>query len=401
MRILYIGSACNEDRYELMLEKCKVRPTVAPLIFETLLLSGIRKSSNANITVLSRPILPSFPKGRPIAWGARKEKLRCGIECKWIPTINFYGIKELFQEINGYFYIRSWLKQAKDNQTVILTYSVDSLAKPIQCLCKKYGAKSVCIIADLPVHGYFAGRKLKIVKRKMAELYTKNLVRMQSGFDGYIFLTESMRHIIGDRKPYSIVEGIADIQCFEKIESVENRPDAPPAILYAGTLAQRYGIKLLMDAFELCSGNYELWICGSGDYEKQIIERAGINTKIKFLGRMTHKETLVLEKQACLLVNVRNKEDEYTKYSFPSKMMEYMLSGTPVATTKLSGIPEEYFKYVYTISGKSYGEIAIELDQIMNDTNKKEVGRNARNFIIENKSDISQGRKVNYFLQSM
>ena len=54
-------------------------------------------------------------------------------------------------------------------------------------------------------------------------------------------------------------------------------------------------------------------------------------------------------KEAKLLINLRNPEDKYTKYSFPSKTFEYMVSGTPFFTTKLEGIPSEYYNYLYCI----------------------------------------------------
>ena len=40
---------------------------------------------------------------------------------------------------------------------------------------------------------------------------------------------------------------------------------------------------------------------------------------------------------------------EFTKYSFPSKNMEYLASGTAVLTTRLPGMPAEYYEHVLTI----------------------------------------------------
>ena len=38
-------------------------------------------------------------------------------------------------------------------------------------------------------------------------------------------------------------------------------------------------------------------------------------------------------------VNPRQNNEEFTKYSFPSKTMEYLASGVPVVAYKLDGIP--------------------------------------------------------------
>ena len=54
-----------------------------------------------------------------------------------------------------------------------------------------------------------------------------------------------------------------------------------------------------------------------------------------------------------------NSDDKLVaKYSFPSKNMEYMVSGTPVLTTRLPGMPMEYYPYVYFIEEESADGIA-------------------------------------------
>ena len=37
----------------------------------------------------------------------------------------------------------------------------------------------------------------------------------------------------------------------------------------------------------------------------------------------------------------------YPKYFFPSKMIDYLSSGTPTITCRLKGIPDEYYDYCY------------------------------------------------------
>ena len=73
---------------------------------------------------------------------------------------------------------------------------------------------------------------------------------------------------------------------------------------------------------------------------------------------------LEYEKKATLLVNVRDDKDEFTKYSFPSKVIEYMLSGTPMFMTRLSGIPEEYYSYTYWVEDNDVQTLRQALEQI-------------------------------------
>jgi glycosyltransferase involved in cell wall biosynthesis len=51
-------------------------------------------------------------------------------------------------------------------------------------------------------------------------------------------------------------------------------------------------------------------------------------------------------RKADVLVNPRQNDEAYTKYSFPSKNIEYLLSGNPVVAYMLDGVPEEYRKFM-------------------------------------------------------
>lgn len=106
------------------------------------------------------------------------------------------------------------------------------------------------------------------------------------------------------------------------------------------------------------------------------------------------------EQDASLLLNIRNPEDDYTKYSFPSKMIEYMISGTPMLTTKLPGIPDEYYDYVYTVD-YDFDRMAQMIDDILNNSPEKrqELGKKAQNFVIKNKNCECQIKKMVDFLR--
>ena len=63
--------------------------------------------------------------------------------------------------------------------------------------------------------------------------------------------------------------------------------------------------------------------------------------RIEFLGMLPRTDVLELQSKATILVNPRQPVGDFTKYSFPSKTIEYMASGTPLLMYKLPGIPEE------------------------------------------------------------
>lgn len=69
--------------------------------------------------------------------------------------------------------------------------------------------------------------------------------------------------------------------------------------------------------------------------------------------------------KAKLLINLRPTHEAFTCYSFPSKNMEFMISGTPVLTTHLPGMPAEYHSFIYLFEGESVFDYARKITEVM------------------------------------
>lgn len=63
---------------------------------------------------------------------------------------------------------------------------------------------------------------------------------------------------------------------------------------------------------------------------------------VRYFGVVANEIVVQEQLEATLLVNLRPTNEEYTKYSFPLKNMEYMVFSTPVPTTCLRDMHEEY-----------------------------------------------------------
>ena len=97
-----------------------------------------------------------------------------------------------------------------------------------------------------------------------------------------------------------------------------------------------------------------------------------------------------------LLINPRSSAGEFTKYSFPSKTMEYMLSGKPVIMYKLDGIPNEYDEYLYYVEGNSAEDMKNSIVDLL-EADKFDVFKRAEksaNFVLENKKPSIQAKKI-------
>lgn len=113
--------------------------------------------------------------------------------------------------------------------------------------------------------------------------------------------------------------------------------------MYTGTLQYRYGLGELISAFKgLDDTGIGLVVCGDGEAANEMTALQSENPMVRYLGVLPSQEIEGLRNGATILVNPRKNEGDYTKFSFPSKMMEYLASGVPTVAYRLDGMPEDY-----------------------------------------------------------
>ena len=399
MKLLYIGTVTESREFEQVVKESRVKPSAAPQTFETAFLNGVRANGITDVECFAFPMIASFPGSKLLHWRKKKQTLDCGFPVTWIPTINLPVLKMISQAISSKKMIKAWLKKQESPEDVcILTYSIYApVAKNILRFGKKYQCKTVAFVPDLPEHMYAAKRGLQGIG---AKLYYRLVKKIQSDFDGYIYLTEEMKNRISSEKPYIVVEGLADESLFVSADKESNTENLP-VIMYAGTLSKRYGIAELVEAFRQTNLNAQLHIYGFGDFVPELKKNIQADARIQYKGRVSREDILEKEREAALLVNVRNPKDDFTAYSFPSKTIEYMSSGTPLLTSRLPGIPQAYFDYCYSIPGNDVAEIKSALETIMgySDEVRRDMGQRARAYIYGNKTAFRQSERVLDFIE--
>ena len=249
-------------------------------------------------------------------------------------------------------------------------------------------------MADLPE---FSAPARNLVRKIYRNAYNKKAKQSLDSFDGFVLLTDAMAERMEIKVPYVVMEGIAgerkELPVSEKNEK---------SVFYSGSMNIKYGIGVLLDAFaKIEDPDMKLILCGLGDAEELIKQRAENDPRIKFLGKVAHEKALELQQQATVLVNPRQNNEEFTKYSFPSKTMEYLASGTPVVAYKLDGIPDEYDQYINYAPDDSPETLASTIQRIceMSDNDRAEMGKRARNFVLEEKNNIKQTKRILDFIK--
>ncbi len=399
MKILYFGTVCNIDNYNKILENSKQKPSVATTVFENAMLAGFWEN-HAQIEIHSFPMIPTFPASRLLHFGRNREHLACGYECRWLHTVNLPVLKQWSRRLDARKVLRRWRKENKEDG-LIFTYSIPPfLAKDILRYGKKNGMKTVAIIPDL-LRDMYVNENQNTLLAKLKQMYLKPALKRQGQYDGYIYLTEAMRDVVAPDKPYMVMEGIADPTTHAQILPGQKKSRA---IMYAGMLHKKYGILNLVDAFrQLSMPDVELWLFGEGTAVEEIQARAAEDPRIRYFGSRPRQEILEYERQAMLLVNPRDPQEAFTKYSFPSKTVEYMLSGTPVLTTRLPGIPEEYFQYVFFAEDNRVETLAAAIREALSHGGDalEEKGKQAQDFIRKEKNAKKQASRMLAFMQEV
>ncbi len=402
MKILFLGSMMSPEMADRITLNSRVKPSVAPVNFQRNLLKGFSACGD-EIAVRSLPPFATFPGSKILALGRKKETYYGGISGRFLPVINLPGIKQITTLISAFFSVLGWcVKNSREKEKCVLVYGQNAfIALPQIFLCKLFGVKSCNIITD-PIRyvtGYDSAPGWKKLLLKSQWAVMDSLKRKYSAF---VFLTEAMveEYVRGDQ-PYILLEGIGDVSIFDPIPAAEKAQ--PPAVMYAGALTRGFGIPALLQAIAKSQQAAQFWFFGGGDCEAEIRQAEKNDPRIRFFGKVPWLELLQHMQEASLLVSVKPVGEMHSRYQFPSKIMEYMASGTAVAATRVAGIPQEYFNYVYPIDRDDADGIAEALEKILANSLEKlnEAGAAGRQFIAEQKNCFIQAERVHRLLRDL
>ncbi len=287
-----------------------------------------------------------------------------------------------------------WTSESASNRAILLYSLYLPYLEAVQAVRRQVrDLRAYVVVTDLPNEwGIDSGHRglLKWAERRMGEK-TLALCKEMSGF---VLLTDAMREVlpVAD-KPYCVMEGLVSQEELAQCDKIPDRP----VVLYTGTLNREFGIDRLIQAFtDERLRNAELWLCGGGDMESDIRAACQTQTNLRYFGFVSRQKALRMQQQATVLVNPRGSEGAYTRYSFPSKTLEYMRSGKPVVCHRLSGIPHEYAEYLCYASEETSAGLADAMHAVLSlsQQERQAIGARARAFALEKKNAAAQARRI-------
>ena len=395
--ILFLSNLIPECMTEEVAQKQSRTMQNAAVSFQDNLISGIEINTGAALNLFNLLPINSYPRFYSDA--SVKSFAYAHTENARDYNVGFCNLQYIKHILLSHSYKKQFKKYWKQHHpAMVICYTPNiNFLKALKWVKKKHPqVKSCVIIPDMPEFNDMSNNQSLI--RRCFYRHTSKKTRKYIQFaDSFVYLTEQSAAYFCDTKPYTVVEGIIpDSRISDHPVLTETHPDLKQ-IVYTGTTNQKFGILTLLEAFSMIEGSeYRLVICGCGDSDEIIREKSRLDPRIVFKGIVSHKEALQIQKTATVLVNPRQNIGEFTKYSFPSKTLEYLASGVPLVAYKLDGIPDEYNGYIHYVGDNRPETLAETLQDVCSrpDHTRKDYAQKARLFVETTKNKIYQTQRI-------
>lgn len=370
MKILYL-SAYPIEHFD-QLEKMKMKNlTYASQKFNSTFIQGF-KNINCDIEVLcARDILTEQANNKTrLSWKVLKEN---NINYSFPPTSSNKYIRKLIRPISISKYVKNFFNANPDG--IVL---MDNLS-PCTWEVFKASKRTCSIVTDLTNDPEEHKRHAKMYK-------------MIAQSDYIVFLTNQMKEVIdlSHAKSNIVIQGVIDDK-FQQLSTTKKK-----VILYSGTINERNGLSILMEAFKKLDTDYELHFYGTGVDVENVIRESKKCSRIKYMGTVSSEEIARAQQEALIAVNPETMNHSFATYSFPSKLLVYLSSGAATISTKLPCIPEEMFSVLETFASDSVEDIYNGLNRLVHLSEQEliEIGKKQQEYVYKNYSNTVQAQKV-------
>lgn len=382
MKILYV-SCYPQEHFSEIISKFPQSTSQPAQKFNKLIVDGLKYNDVDTSVLITHDILNQNHD--------TSIQIEDGTTYYFMPNVTGKRLQQIHANKNIKKFLKNWF-----NENTACIVALDFL-KPYGYYVAKIAKRknTVVIVTDLPEN--LMDKPNGLLQRAKFVMRMKRYQKIIEYATHYVFLTEQMNVRLNPRnKPYCIIEGLVDA----KMENIYNDCSGKTSkiiCLYSGELSVKCGMGILLSAFINCHADtWELHLYGNGDYVKEIENKCEQNPNIKYFGIVQNDIVIQRQMEATVLINPRPTHEEFTKYSFPSKNVEYMASGRPVITTKLPGMPEEYNEYVYIIEDESVYGIELTLKDVLRKPSQEltSMGEKAKEFVLKNKNNRIQTAKI-------
>lgn len=346
MNVLILCGVFASENQQQVIDHAKVHVEFSANIFQQRLVEGFR-SNFQTVSVISAPFIGSYPNASDIRHFRGFENQQT--LCQYVSFHNLWGYRNYSRIHSLKKALRSFI-DLDESDKLLVVYSAHTPFLNAAAYAKKKDPRiHTCFyVPDLPAYMNLNSNRSKFYDfAKTIDI--RQMEKCMGYVDSYVLLTPPMKQKlpVGD-KPCLIAEGILPVDT--QFTPPQKRPHQYKDIVYTGKLNERFGVPYLLEAFHtIPDKNCRLVLCGCGDCDKMAQSAAKKDSRIILTGQVSPEIARQLQQNAAVLVNPRPNNEEYTKYSFPSKTLDYLITGNPVVAYMLQGMPKDYERFLYPI----------------------------------------------------
>ena len=286
----------------------------------------------------------------------------------------------------------------KADYDYVLTFNMfPHVGVPAWWLKKRFGIPIACLLADPPIDSRIRTNPLAVAASRVFQMWTRHLLL---SVDRVIALTAEAAKRFTPHAHAIAIDGAVPAQSVadhsHQRESVREKK-----VVFTGALTQYNGVVELIEAMNLIANPHVvLHIYGGGPLSTFVREAASRSASIFYNGKVDSSYIPGILQDAFLLVSPRQIDHPVSDVTFPSKVLQYMASGTPVLTTRLRCFSSEYEGRVFFAEKGSSEDLAACIDRVaaLPAKDLETVGHAGARFVLENRTWASTAKRILDFL---
>lgn len=365
MNVLLLGFTVPRDCANA-LSRLDSRPAIQTCKFAWSLARAL-EAGLGKVFLASAVPIQNFPHGRKVLFRGTAF-VEHGMQGVMLGFLNLLVLKHLTRMVSCLWRLPGLIR--RNRIKLIVVHGIHTPFLAFGLLGKLFGVRLIVMVTDppgvlLPTDRWLE-RTLKQIDRRIVGWLLRRA-------DGVMCLSPGLAEYFRISRPNVCFPGILSSD-FEAALAVaeanlelrgESASNVCRTILYAGGLNKAYGVDKLIEAISLLkSPRLRLSLFGAGDQVANLRRRAKDDERFSFGGFVSDDELVPALLNADVLVNPRPADEAFAILSFPSKLVEYLASGTPVLTTRISSIPRSlapYFSYIEVASPEGIRDAIIRL----------------------------------------
>ncbi|MET8045213.1 glycosyltransferase [Micromonospora sp. NPDC005215] len=392
-RVTLLGFTVPDD----LLAEIIARDTGLPTQTHTFAWGLVRslRAADCPLYLLSAAPVSTWPGNGQIRFRAGRFR-QDDVDGHLLAFVNLLGLKHLTRFVAAW---RTGGRALRERDAdVLLVHGVHSPFLWFGVLrARSRGVRVVPVLTDPPgVALPTDGRLVRLLRGLDVALVRAALARCS----GVIALTAALAEDFAPGRPRLVLEGICSAD--------PAGPPVPPGmtrdIVYAGGLSRAYGVDRLVEAFRGLPGDdLRLCVYGRGELAGWLRDQAAADRRIVPPALLPRPELLPRLARATVLVNPRPVDQDFVRWSFPSKIIEYLAAGVPVVSTRLPGIPEEYAPWLSFAEPDTAAGLQTAVGRVLElpAEEARALGTGGARFVRETRNPAAQGRRMSDFLAGL